>query len=151
MYLKKLTNHTNYSKIVFAIQKCDPAPFYLFDEVCHFILTQVDFLTEFNHRLTLILMRNTGRPSLVSRSTTRIIQLSDVSVAMIHELSTSAQFITTTFRPEMLVNADKFYGVTFNNQKVSSIRSIRREEAQEFVDQVSTVVGSKLTTTQLMI
>lgn len=51
----------------------------------------------------------------------------------------------------MLVNADKFYGVTFNNQKVSSIRSIRREEAQEFVDQVSTVVGSKLTPTQLMI
>ena len=111
----------------------------------------MDFLTEFNHRLTLILMRNTGRPSLVSRSTTRIIQLTDVSVAMIHELSTSAQFITTTFRPEMLVNADKFYGVTFNNQKVSSIRSIRREEAQEFVDQVSTVVGSKLTPTQLMI
>lgn len=55
---------------------------------------------------------------------------------MIHELSSSAQFITTTFRPEMLVTADKFYGVTFNNQKVSSIRSIRREEAQEFVDQV---------------
>ena len=56
--------------------------------------------------------------------------------AMIHELSASAQFITTTFRPEMLVAADKFYGVTFNNQKVSSIRSIKREEAQEFVDQV---------------
>lgn len=37
----------------------------------------------------------------------------------------------------MLVTADKFYGVTFNNQKVSSIRSIKREEAQEFVDQVS--------------
>ena len=36
----------------------------------------------------------------------------------------------------MLVTADKFYGVTFNNQKVSSIRVIRREEAQEFVDQV---------------
>ena len=56
-------------------------------------------------------------------------------VAMIHELSASAQFITTTFRPEMLVTADKFYGVTFNNQKVSSIRCIKREEAQEFVDQ----------------
>jgi structural maintenance of chromosome 3 (chondroitin sulfate proteoglycan 6) len=55
---------------------------------------------------------------------------------MIHELSTTAQFITTTFRPEMLVTADKFYGVLFNNQKVSSIRSIKREEAQEFVDQV---------------
>ena len=55
---------------------------------------------------------------------------------MIHELSSTAQFITTTFRPEMLVRADKFYGVLFNTQKVSTIRAIQREEAQEFVDQV---------------
>lgn len=55
---------------------------------------------------------------------------------MIHDLSSTGQFITTTFRPEMLVTADKFYGVLFNNQKVSSIRSIKREEAMEFVDQV---------------
>lgn len=61
---------------------------------------------------------------------------------MIHELSETAQFITTTFRPEMLVTADKFYGVLFDNQKVSSIRTIRREEAQEFVDQVSTELKS---------
>ena len=58
---------------------------------------------------------------------------------MIHELSSTAQFITTTFRPEMLVTADKFYGVLFNNQKVSSIRSIKREEAMEFVEQVSVI------------
>jgi structural maintenance of chromosome 3 (chondroitin sulfate proteoglycan 6) len=58
--------------------------------------------------------------------------------AMIHELSSNAQFITTTFRPEMLVRADKFYGVLFNNQKISSIRSITREEAQEFVEQETT-------------
>lgn len=55
---------------------------------------------------------------------------------MIQSLASTAQFITTTFRPEMLVTADKFYGVLFNNQKVSSIRVIKREEAQEFVDQV---------------
>jgi hypothetical protein len=36
----------------------------------------------------------------------------------------------------MLVSADKFYGVLFNNQKISSIRSIKKEEAMEFVDQV---------------
>lgn len=55
---------------------------------------------------------------------------------MIQSLSSKAQFIVTTFRPEMLVTADKFYGVLFNNQKVSSIRPIKREEAMEFVDQV---------------
>jgi len=36
----------------------------------------------------------------------------------------------------MLVNSDQFYGVLFNNQKISSIRGIKREEAMEFVDQV---------------
>ena len=56
---------------------------------------------------------------------------------MIQSLAGTGQFITTTFRPEMLHTADKFYGVLFNNQKVSSIRSIKREEAMEFVDQVS--------------
>ncbi|KAJ2929838.1 hypothetical protein H1R20_g7273, partial [Candolleomyces eurysporus] len=86
---------------VFAIQKCDPAPFYLFDEI--------DANLDAQYRTAV--------------------------AAMIQELSSTAQFIVTTFRPEMLVTADKFYGVLFNNQKVSSIRSIKREEAMEFVDQ----------------
>jgi chromosome segregation ATPase len=37
-------------------------------------------------------------------------------VDMIHELSKDAQFITTTFRPELLEKADKFYGVKFRNR-----------------------------------
>ncbi|CAL1707049.1 unnamed protein product [Somion occarium] len=86
---------------VFAIQKCDPAPFYLFDEI--------DANLDAQYRTAV--------------------------ASMIHELSTTAQFITTTFRPEMLVHAHRFYGVLFNNQKVSSIRSITREEAMEFVEQ----------------
>lgn len=52
---------------------------------------------------------------------------------MIHELSQHAQFITTTFRPELLVHADTFYGVTFNN-KVSNVQSITREDAMLFVE-----------------
>jgi len=42
----------------------------------------------------------------------------------------------------MLVSADKFYGVLFNNQKISSIRSIKKEEAMEFVDQVRIRMGT---------
>jgi structural maintenance of chromosome 3 (chondroitin sulfate proteoglycan 6) len=53
---------------------------------------------------------------------------------MIHTLSESAQFITTTFRSEMLTHADKFYGVYFGTQKVSSISTITKEEAAEFVE-----------------
>lgn len=35
---------------------------------------------------------------------------------MIHEMSKDAQFITTTFRPELLQHANKFYGVKFRNK-----------------------------------
>lgn len=42
---------------------------------------------------------------------------------MIKELSLSAQFITTTFRPELLEAADKFYGVIHRN-KVVEINSV---------------------------
>ncbi|KAJ3129036.1 Structural maintenance of chromosomes protein 3 [Physocladia obscura] len=86
--------------LIFSIQKCDPAPFYLFDEI--------DAALDAQYR---------------------------TSVAkMVHELSENAQFITTTFRPELLVNADKFYGVTFTN-KVSRIQCITREDATQFVEQ----------------
>jgi len=58
---------------------------------------------------------------------------------MIHELSQEAQFITTTFRPELLANADKFYGVKFRN-RISHIEVVSREEAEDFVedDQINT-------------
>ena len=51
---------------------------------------------------------------------------------MIHKLADKAQFITTTFRPELLESADKFYGVQFKN-KVSHILSITQEQAKDFV------------------
>ncbi|KZO92322.1 structural maintenance of chromosome protein 3 [Calocera viscosa TUFC12733] len=85
---------------VFAIQKCDPAPFYLFDEI--------DANLDAQYRTAV--------------------------ASMIHELAESAQFITTTFRPEMLAQADKFYGVVFDAQKISTVRSISRDEAQMFVE-----------------
>ena len=74
---------------------------------------------------------------------------------MIHELGRDAQFITTTFRPELLENADKFYGVKFRNRvrrssdclvqvslisplifftQVSHIEVVSKEEAQDFVE-----------------
>jgi structural maintenance of chromosome 3 (chondroitin sulfate proteoglycan 6) len=45
----------------------------------------------------------------------------------------TGQFICTTFRPEMLLVADKCYGVTFHN-KTSRIDAVSREEALRFVD-----------------
>jgi structural maintenance of chromosome 3 (chondroitin sulfate proteoglycan 6) len=43
------------------------------------------------------------------------------------------QFICTTFRPEMVHEADKCYGVTYEN-KTSSIDVVMREHALGFVD-----------------
>ncbi|XP_060876657.1 structural maintenance of chromosomes protein 3-like [Metopolophium dirhodum] len=89
--------------LIFAIQKCDPAPFYLFDEI--------DQALDPQHRK---------------------------SVAdMIHEMSSEAQFITTTFRPELLQHAHKFYGVKFRN-KVSHVECVTREDAHDFVEDDTT-------------
>ena len=51
---------------------------------------------------------------------------------MIHRQSSEAQFIATTFRPEMLTHADKFYRVTFRD-KVSRVAVIEKEAAVEFI------------------
>ncbi|XP_065334483.1 structural maintenance of chromosomes protein 3 [Cloeon dipterum] len=85
--------------LIFAIQMCDPAPFYLFDEI--------DQALDAQHRKAV--------------------------ADMIHELSKEAQFITTTFRPELLEHANKFYGVKFRN-KVSHVECVTREEARDFVE-----------------
>ncbi|XP_069679641.1 structural maintenance of chromosomes protein 3 isoform X2 [Periplaneta americana] len=89
--------------LIFAIQKCDPAPFYLFDEI--------DQALDSQHRMAV--------------------------AEMIHELSKEAQFITTTFRPELLIFANKFYGVKFRN-KVSHVECVTREEAADFVEDDTT-------------
>ncbi|VDO69695.1 unnamed protein product, partial [Schistosoma curassoni] len=62
--------------LIFAIQKCDPAPFYLFDEI--------DAALDAQYRKAV--------------------------ADMIRDLKSEAQFITTTFRPELLESAEKFYG-----------------------------------------
>lgn len=62
--------------IVFAIQKCDPAAFYLFDEI--------DANLDAQYRTAV--------------------------AAMVQELSANAQFITTTFRPELVGVGEKHYG-----------------------------------------
>ncbi|GME90784.1 unnamed protein product [[Candida] boidinii] len=86
--------------LILAIQKCDPAPFYLFDEIDANLDTQ--------YRTAVAkLIKNLSR--------------------------NNAQFICTTFRPEMLQVADKFYGVMFNN-KVSTVSDIGKADALSFIE-----------------
>lgn len=46
----------------------------------------------------------------------------------------SGQFICTTFRPEMVLVADKTYGVMFGANKTSKVEAVSREKALEFVE-----------------
>lgn len=89
--------------LVFAIQQCDPAPFYLFDEI--------DANLDAQYRTAV--------------------------AGMLQQLSEGeqggGQFICTTFRPEMVLVAEKCYGVSYSN-KTSSIDVVGREAALEFVE-----------------
>ncbi|XP_041992975.1 structural maintenance of chromosomes protein 3-like isoform X2 [Salvia splendens] len=87
--------------LIFAIQRCDPAPFYLFDEI--------DAALDPQYR--------TAVGNMVRR-------LADMA---------STQFITTTFRQELVKVADKIYGVTHKN-RVSRVNVITKEDALDFID-----------------
>mmetsp|Transcript_932 Transcript_932/g.2174 ORF Transcript_932/g.2174 Transcript_932/m.2174 type:complete len:1364 (+) Transcript_932:353-4444(+) len=88
--------------LIFAIQRCDPAPFYLFDEI--------DQALDQNHRASV--------------------------AAMIRRQAETAQFIVTTFRPELVRVTDKCFGIQFQN-KVSSIVPLEREDALDFVESIA--------------
>ncbi|KAG8371091.1 hypothetical protein BUALT_Bualt13G0050800 [Buddleja alternifolia] len=87
--------------LIFAIQRCDPAPFYLFDEI--------DAALDPQYR--------TAVGNMVRR-------MADMA---------STQFITTTFRPELVKVADKIYGVTHKN-RVSRVNVVSKEDALDFVE-----------------
>ncbi|BAT79746.1 hypothetical protein VIGAN_02267200 [Vigna angularis var. angularis] len=87
--------------LIFAIQRCDPAPFYLFDEI--------DAALDPQYR--------TAVGNMIRR-------LADVA---------NTQFITTTFRPELVKVADKIYGVTHKN-RVSRVNVVSKEDALEFIE-----------------
>ncbi|KAF7815415.1 Structural maintenance of chromosomes protein 3 [Senna tora] len=87
--------------LIFAIQRCDPAPFYLFDEI--------DAALDPQYR--------TAVGNMIRR-------LADLA---------NTQFITTTFRPELVKVADKIYGVTHKN-RVSRVNIVSKEDALEFIE-----------------
>lgn len=94
--------------LIFAIQRCDPAPFYIFDEI--------DANLDAAHRASLAQMieRQAGAIN------------ADTGEAE------PTQFITTTFRPELIHAGDQFYGVTHRN-KASTIKTISKAEALRII------------------
>ncbi|KAJ8609091.1 hypothetical protein MRB53_039290 [Persea americana] len=91
--------------LVFAIQQCDPAPFYLFDEI------DANLDAQYRTAVAALLQKIAGGG----------------------EEGGGGQFICTTFRPEMVMVAEKCYGVAYSN-KTSSIDAVDREDALKFVE-----------------
>jgi len=114
--------------LIFAIQRCDPAPFYLFDE----ILANLDR----EYRVAVCgasyAVWAHWAEAWLTINVECFLRLSYLCTAMITRLSKEAQFITTTFHPEMLENADKFYAVTLAN-KASSVVVIDKDTAANFL------------------
>lgn len=83
--------------LIFAIQRCDPAPFYLFDEI--------DQALDANYR--------TEVARLISQQA--------------NTDTNPAQFITTTFRPEMVSVANQWYGIALQSKssRIYSISKVR--------------------------
>lgn len=105
--------------MIFSIQLCDPAPFYLFDEI--------DANLDAAYRSSVASMIHEFSNGGMDKRAEEEDERSD------NQLKT-VQFITTTFRPELLQHADKFYGVTFRD-RVSNINVITAQDALLFVEQ----------------
>lgn len=98
--------------LILAIQQTDPAPFYLFDEV--------DAALDSAHRTALSSLLDSMAHPIPSDGEK-------------DQSPPSLQFICTTFRPEMLQRADKFFGVAFGS-RVSRVQEISQEQALDFVE-----------------
>lgn len=92
--------------LIFAIQRCDPAPFYVFDEI--------DFALDDTYRLSVAEMIK--RQSMPKDDT-----------------SEGTQFICTTHRPELVNAAHKHYIIKYRN-KVSNVVSCEAQDALELLE-----------------
>ena len=94
--------------LIFAIQRCDPAPFYLFDEL--------DQALDSTYRAAVA--------SLIKRQATPSEDPNDPRE--------STQFICSTFRPELVAVANRCFGISHQN-KVSSLHLLSKNDGLHFI------------------
>lgn len=97
--------------LIFAIQRCDPAPFYLFDEL--------DQALDSTYRAAVA--------ALIKRQATPSAEDAEGDIA-----SESTQFICSTFRPELVAAANRCFGISHQN-KVSSLHLLSKNDALHFI------------------
>lgn len=101
--------------LIFAIQRCDPAPFYVFDEVD-------PALDDVHRRAVAQLISASSMPREIQR----------VDGDQLVTETSQAQFIMTTHRPELIEIADKHYKIAFSDRN-SFISAIDRDVALDLV------------------
>ena len=84
--------------LIFAIQRADPAPFYVFDEI--------DSALDATHR---------------------------AAVGALVKAQAGAQFIISTFHPELLDFGDHFFGVSAPQKNTSAVEEMSKAETVTFV------------------
>ena len=99
--------------LIFASQRCDPAPFYLFDEL--------DQALDSTYRAAVA--------SLIKRQATPSEDPNDPRE--------STQFICSTFRPELVAAANRCFGISHQN-KVSSLHLLSKNDALHFIANLMT-------------
>lgn len=90
--------------LIFAIQACDPAPFYLFDEV------------------------DAALDGAYRKQVASYIKEQPLGGEAIQKQAGTPQHLLTSFRPELVEVADKRFVVT-SNQGISSVRVAKKREA----------------------
>ena len=109
--------------LIFAIQRCDPAPFYLFDEL--------DQALDSTHRKSVA--------SLIERQASSI--------------DNPTQFIVSTFRPELVTIANRCYGISHQNKVSSIHHLSKRDalhfvanlmKDEETLGEVSSIAPSRM-------
>jgi len=99
--------------LIFAIQRCDPAPFYLFDEL--------DQALDSTYRAAVA--------SLIKKQATPSDDPEDPKEG--------TQFICSTFRPELVAAANRCFGISHQN-KVSSLHLLSKNDSLHFIANLNT-------------
>jgi structural maintenance of chromosome 3 (chondroitin sulfate proteoglycan 6) len=120
--------------LILAIQRLDPAPFYLFDEI------DASLDAASRERIATLLLERRRPP-----------REPDEPGSSLHRTETPPQLIVTTFRPELVRAANRCYGVTVRD-RVSRVEPISAQEALAFVtenERLETSIGPTNPTTAL--
>lgn len=109
-----------FTETVFAIQKCDPAPFYLFDEI--------DANLDADRRTGVAAMIN--ELSQTGQYICTTFRVGPHSLSSDDPLETDSRIL----QPELIQHASACFGVFFDARKISTVKKITPEECMSFVD-----------------